>query len=351
SVQVAVHEEGAGSDQMIDTRAEEGIGAVMRTHGMRIDTHERLLPKSTTLSGVAQKLAERMIGIFLPDAEGYRPLYGKRGTVAAERFAHDPHWKHLVLFFEWRMRIWFRGLAGSRWAAGALGSSTSFFGALKSEMQNAERRMKNLERATREAPHQFSILNSQFCVLRSAFRFLVARAQVAEGISPQPTARPRARVPACPPRCSAALVPDLCHTSPLTEVLCVHAHGSYSSRWFPPSHSSPRSNRRSPWPAFVSLRTVLAPTAASCTSSMSSPAPRSALASLRPTGPGSSTSTITPAASTRSPTTRERASSKKAASDPSRRSVKIAAPRSSRSKRAAGPRWALRPSTCRAPSP
>ncbi len=96
SVQVAVRDE-----ELADARADEGLGAVMRTHGMTIDTHERLLPKSTTLSGVAQKLAERMIGIFLPDADGYRPLYGRRGTVTAERFAHDPHWKNLVLFFEY----------------------------------------------------------------------------------------------------------------------------------------------------------------------------------------------------------------------------------------------------------
>ena len=54
-----------------------------------------------TLSGVASRLAERLIKLFVPDADGYRPLYGPRGTRKAETFAHDPHWKDLILFFEY----------------------------------------------------------------------------------------------------------------------------------------------------------------------------------------------------------------------------------------------------------
>jgi hypothetical protein len=50
---------------------------------------------------LAGKLADRMIRIFIPDADGYRPLYGPRGTRKAELFAHDPHWKDLVLFYEY----------------------------------------------------------------------------------------------------------------------------------------------------------------------------------------------------------------------------------------------------------
>jgi hypothetical protein len=42
-----------------------------------------------------------MIRIFLPDPDGYRPAYGPRGTRQAELFAHDPHWKNLVLFYEY----------------------------------------------------------------------------------------------------------------------------------------------------------------------------------------------------------------------------------------------------------
>ena len=42
-----------------------------------------------------------MIRIFLPDADGYRPLNGPRGTRKAELFARDPHWRDLVLFYEY----------------------------------------------------------------------------------------------------------------------------------------------------------------------------------------------------------------------------------------------------------
>ena len=42
-----------------------------------------------------------MIRIFVPDADGYRPLNGTRGTRKAELFARDPHWRDLVLFYEY----------------------------------------------------------------------------------------------------------------------------------------------------------------------------------------------------------------------------------------------------------
>jgi hypothetical protein len=54
-----------------------------------------------TLSGVAARIADRMINLFLPDANGYRPIYGPRGTRKAEFFARDPHWKDLILFYEY----------------------------------------------------------------------------------------------------------------------------------------------------------------------------------------------------------------------------------------------------------
>jgi hypothetical protein len=54
-----------------------------------------------TLSGLALRLADRMINLFLPDDDGYRPIYGPRGTRKAELFARDPHWKELILFYEY----------------------------------------------------------------------------------------------------------------------------------------------------------------------------------------------------------------------------------------------------------
>jgi hypothetical protein len=49
-----------------------------------------------TLTEVAHELAHRLESIFLRDATGRRPVYG--GT---ERFQTDPHWRDLVLFYEY----------------------------------------------------------------------------------------------------------------------------------------------------------------------------------------------------------------------------------------------------------
>src|SRR6185295_3772880 len=58
-------------------------------------------PARIGLTGLASTLAERQIAIFVPDGEGYRPVYGPRGTRKAELFARDPHWRELVLFHEY----------------------------------------------------------------------------------------------------------------------------------------------------------------------------------------------------------------------------------------------------------
>ena len=49
-----------------------------------------------TLFEVAQELVRRLAGTFLRDANGRRPVYG--GTA---RFQEDPHWRDLILFFEY----------------------------------------------------------------------------------------------------------------------------------------------------------------------------------------------------------------------------------------------------------
>ncbi len=49
-----------------------------------------------TLGEVATHLSKRLIGLFLPDEGGKRPIYG--GT---ETFQHDPLWRDLVLFNEY----------------------------------------------------------------------------------------------------------------------------------------------------------------------------------------------------------------------------------------------------------
>jgi hypothetical protein len=49
-----------------------------------------------TLYQVAEELTRRLASIFLRDAEGRRPVHG-----GAKKFQEDPHWRDLVLFYEY----------------------------------------------------------------------------------------------------------------------------------------------------------------------------------------------------------------------------------------------------------
>jgi hypothetical protein len=49
-----------------------------------------------TLFEVAQEIARRLASTFLRDAKGRRPVYG--GTT---KFQNDPHWRDLILFYEY----------------------------------------------------------------------------------------------------------------------------------------------------------------------------------------------------------------------------------------------------------
>ena len=49
-----------------------------------------------TLGEVARELERRLSSIFLPDSSGARPVHGGN-----PRYASDPHWKDLVLFYEY----------------------------------------------------------------------------------------------------------------------------------------------------------------------------------------------------------------------------------------------------------
>jgi hypothetical protein len=49
-----------------------------------------------TLYEVAENIADRLAAIFLRDAQGRRPVYG--GT---KKFQEDPHWRDLLLFYEY----------------------------------------------------------------------------------------------------------------------------------------------------------------------------------------------------------------------------------------------------------
>jgi hypothetical protein len=49
-----------------------------------------------TLFEVAHELGERLIRVFLRDSSGRRPAHG-----AMEKYRNDPHWRDLVLFYEY----------------------------------------------------------------------------------------------------------------------------------------------------------------------------------------------------------------------------------------------------------
>jgi hypothetical protein len=64
--------------------------------------------RSMNLAEVADELAIRLTRLFLPDSKGARPCHGAEG-----RFASDPHWRDLILFYEYFHGDDGRGLGAS----------------------------------------------------------------------------------------------------------------------------------------------------------------------------------------------------------------------------------------------
>jgi hypothetical protein len=52
--------------------------------------------RQCTLFEVSREIAERLQRIFLRDEQGRRPVYGGAG-----KFQSDPHWRDLILFYEY----------------------------------------------------------------------------------------------------------------------------------------------------------------------------------------------------------------------------------------------------------
>ena len=76
------------------------IGALQTYHHHYGDTLRVEFPTgsghSVTLGEAARMLADRLVGVFRPDAEGHRPVNGTE-----RRYATDPHFKDLILFYEY----------------------------------------------------------------------------------------------------------------------------------------------------------------------------------------------------------------------------------------------------------
>lgn len=93
-----------------------------------------------TLYDVALEISERLTRIFSRDASGQRPVYG-----ATEKLQTDPHWRDLILFYEY-----FHGDNGA-----GIGAShqTGWTGCIARIIYAA--RALSKERVKQEIPHSF----------------------------------------------------------------------------------------------------------------------------------------------------------------------------------------------------
>jgi hypothetical protein len=77
------------------------VEALERYHFFYGDSLEVECPTGSgrymNLKQVAHELCRRLTRIFLPDEKGVLPVHGRYG----EQFARDPHWKDLLLFYEY----------------------------------------------------------------------------------------------------------------------------------------------------------------------------------------------------------------------------------------------------------
>ena len=88
------------------------IDALLRYHRHLGDRYTVEYPRGSgaqrSLREVSLDLAERLVGIFLPDAEGRRPVFG-----GMERFQTDPAWRDSLFFHEYFHGDDGRGLGAS----------------------------------------------------------------------------------------------------------------------------------------------------------------------------------------------------------------------------------------------
>jgi mannosylglycerate hydrolase MGH1-like protein len=88
------------------------VEALERYHHFYGDTLRVECPTGSgrllTLKEVAEEISSRLGRIFLPDEQGQRPVHGPD-----RRFADDPHWRDLVLFYEYFSGDSSRGVGAS----------------------------------------------------------------------------------------------------------------------------------------------------------------------------------------------------------------------------------------------
>jgi hypothetical protein len=106
--------------------------------------------KRMTLFEVAREIARRLASIFLRDATGRRPVYG-----GSAKFQQDPHWRDLILFYEYFHGDNGAGLGASHqtgWT-GVIARSLDLFGRLQAGDALAMRKEKLEAQIVREQVH------------------------------------------------------------------------------------------------------------------------------------------------------------------------------------------------------
>jgi hypothetical protein len=73
----------------------ESLRKLGKAFGTSFTVHPPASERPLTLHEMAEKLADRMISVFTRDSDGRRPMYGRM-----EKFQRDPHWRDLLLFYE-----------------------------------------------------------------------------------------------------------------------------------------------------------------------------------------------------------------------------------------------------------
>ena len=104
---------------------------------------------SMTLWQVAQEIARRLISIFVPGADGKRPVHG-----GVRMFQEDPDWRDLLLFYEYFHGDNGAGIGASHqtgWTAIVAGMICLFTEVSGSEL--LRRGPAAIERAAPEQPH------------------------------------------------------------------------------------------------------------------------------------------------------------------------------------------------------
>jgi hypothetical protein len=103
--------------------------------------------RTMTLFEVAKEISRRLASTFLRDADGRRPVYG-----GCAKFQQDPHWRDLILFYEYFHGDNGAGLGASHqtgWT-GLVARLLDLFGRLTAEDALAHSKKHLQNRLTRE---------------------------------------------------------------------------------------------------------------------------------------------------------------------------------------------------------